>query len=336
MVLVVLLVVGLSAVRTPAQDAGLFDGAVAKLAGVAAIKGKKIGVGAFPMSGGRASEASTFVADQLDVALTRRAASAGYEVVTRAHLCQVIRENKLWVDDRFDPSLAAKLGRLGQADLLVAGQITPLGARATVSLRAVDTETGRQVWADSLSMPLDQGLKALVGRPVVDDGCGAAAPPPAPPPPPADGDSRPPLKIKVAFDKASYRIGDTVRIRVRVNRDAYLTLVDIGTDGAVTILYPNRFSSSHFVRGEQDVVIPPVGAGFALAVQGPPGFEQVRAIATEEPVELHASDFAGQTTVFRSLDRTQTRSLAVVIDGERAKASPTKWAEDVAAVQVSR
>ena len=74
-----------------------------------------------------------------------------------------------------------------------------------------------------------------------------------------------------------------------------------------------------------------------LTVQGPSGFDQVRAIATAEPISLLASDFGGRPgTTFRSLDRIQTRDLSVSIKSARDKVAPSKWAEDVIAVEVNR
>ena len=95
------------------------------------------------------AELSAYLADQLDVALTSGASAAGFEIVTRNRLCEVIRENKLWVDDRFDPSLNRKLGRLSQADYMATGQVTALAREVTVSIRLIETETGRSVWAHS-------------------------------------------------------------------------------------------------------------------------------------------------------------------------------------------
>ena len=307
---------------------------VTQLAGtieqVAGLKGKKIGVGNFPLAGGRMSELGSFLADQFDVALTGRSSAGGFEIVSRGQLCQVIRENKLWVDDRFDPSLHKKLGRLSQADVMLAGQVTPLAREVAVSVRLLDTETGRSLWARSTTVPLDDSVRALLARAVIGDGCGAPTQASAP----AVDSAGDPLKIEIVTDKPAYRIGETVTFKLRVNRDAYVTLVDIGTSGDVTVLYPNRLHSSHFVRGGQEVMIPPADAGFVLTAQGPPGFDQIRAIATDEPAKIHASDFGAQRAVFRSLDRIQTRDLAVTIKNEREKVTPTKWAEHTIAVEI--
>ena len=61
------------------------------------------------------------------------------------------------------------------------------------------------------------------------------------------------------------------------------------------------------------------------------------AIATAEPISLLASDFGGRPgTTFRSLDRIQTRDLSVSIKSARDQVAPSKWAEDVIAVEVNR
>lgn len=337
LLILLLLAVAPTAARGQSMTAALGQVA-AKLEQVPAIKNKNVAVGEFPLTAGWMSEMGTFLADQLDAVLTGRAASGGFKIVTRGHLCQVIRENKLWVDDRFDPELHKKLGRFAQADYILAGKVTGLGRQLAMTVRLVESETGQQVWADTITVPLDEGLKALLERRLVGDGCGgrvqvAAAEPPGRP---GAGDAEQ-LSVRIWTDKASYRIGDMIRFGLRVNRDAYVTLVNIGTSGEVAIIYPNRFHPSHFVRGGGDVIVPPPESGFTLTVQAPPGFDQVRAIATAEPISLHASDFGGRPdATFRSLDRIQTRDLSVSIKSARDQVAPSKWAEDVIAVEVKR
>jgi hypothetical protein len=298
------------------------------------LKGKRVGVGDFPMANGRMTALGAFLADRLDVALTGRATASAFEVVTRSHLCQVIRENKLWVDDRFDPSLHTKLGKLGQADFLFAGQLTLLGKQVSLTVRVLDAETGRSVWADALTMPSDDALRRLATEALIGGGCEGGGAPTPPVPAPAGGGE--PLRVKVWTDKAAFRLGDNIRFGLRVNRDAYVTLVNIGTSGDVTVIFPNRFHPDHFVRGGQDVLIPPADSGFTLTVQPPAGLEQVRAIATEERVQFQASDFGSGGAMFRSLDRAQTRNLVVGIKAERERIAPGKWAEEVIRVEVSR
>jgi hypothetical protein len=70
-------------------------------------------------------------------------------------------------------------------------------------------------------------------------------------------------------------------------------------------------------------------------VKGPTGFDQVIAIATEDPVQFAPTDFSSQAVAFRSLERLQTRSI-VVGAREKKKMAPSRWAEHVVAVEVIR
>lgn len=258
-------------------------------------------------------ELAALIANLLEVALSNQ---ADLELVSRSDLCQVIRENKLWVSDQFDPQAAKKMGNFSQADFII-------------------------------SIPLSDSLLKKGSLPVAGDGCDNAKsgqdtakagpdttaassktiPALTSPPSPADTNR---LQVKVWTEKTVYRVGEPLRISVRVNRDAYITLVDLGTSGAVTVLYPNRFHQNNFVRGERDVMIPPPDAEFTLAVQGPKGFEQIRAIATEQAVSFVPSDFSNPNVAFRALDRNQSRNISV----EKKQVGPSKWAEDVIALEI--
>ncbi len=102
----------------------------AKIEQVAVIKDKNVAVGEFPLTTGVMSEMGAFLADQLDAVLTGRASAGGFKIINRSQLCQVIRENKLWVDDKFDPKLHEKLGQWAGADFLIAGKV---GSPATAA-----------------------------------------------------------------------------------------------------------------------------------------------------------------------------------------------------------
>ena len=311
----------------PVEDATVQ--AAARIGRLPHVKGKKIGVIEFRMADGKPTQVTVYVAELLDVALTRQSVSeqSPFDVVTRSYLCQVMRENKLRTSDQVDPEAAKKIGMLSDADFVIPGRVTALGSRLQVTVRLVETETGKQKWADAFSVPIDDALKKLVTAPVGGgDNCGESEPPP----PPSQAPDLNRLQVKVWADKTAYRIGESIQIGVRVNRDAYVTLVDLGTSGQVTVLYPNRFHQNNFVRAGQDVLIPSPDAGFALQAVKPEGFEQVRAIATEEPVNFTPSDFSNPNVRFRSLDRNQTRNISI----EKNRVAPSKWAEDVIALEI--
>ena len=58
-----------------------------------------------------------------------------------------------------------------------------------------------------------------------------------------------PLQIKLWTDKMEYKVGETMRVGFEAPRDGYVTLVNVGTSGKITILYPNAFAPDHSVKG---------------------------------------------------------------------------------------
>lgn len=318
-----------------ADDIGaVMSRVAAKVQELSDVKGRKVGVGHFPLSSGPVTEVGVFLADQLDVALTNRSTAGGYQMVSRSHLCEVIRETRLWVGDQFDPNLTKKLGHFGGADLLALGRITEIGDKLSLSMRIVDTETGRSVWADSHLFD-DRDLRALVARPISGGGCGEAKEGVTPTRPPISAPD--PLRVEVWADKPVYRIGDTIEFSVRVNRDAYVTLINIGASGDVTVIFPNKFHPRHFMRADQTVVIPAPTWNFSFVVQGPAGFDQIKAVASEEPIALLPGSLSrGEEPAFRSLDRLQTRNIVAAIRTEKEKTAPGRFTERVIAVEVRR
>ena len=314
------------------------DDAAVKINKMRQLKGKKIAAGEVRTPDNKTTELGALIGNLLAVALSNQ---GDLEVVNRSDVCQVARENKLWVSDQFDPQAAKKMGMFIPADFLVSGRVSIVDRVALVTLSVVETETLKSVPAPGpMQMPLNDALLKKGTVPVTGDGCedqkekaptdvsGAAAKAAGGSPPSAVDPNR--LEVKVWTNKKSFKIGEVISIGVRVNRDAYVTLVDLGTSGQVTVLYPNRFHSRNRVRGGEDVLIPPPDGGFALTVQGPEGLEQIRAIATEEPVSFTPSDFSNPNVAFRSLDRNQTRNISV----EKTKVAPDKWAEDVIALEI--
>jgi hypothetical protein len=112
-------------------------------------------------------------------------------------------------------------------------------------------------------------------------------------------------------ERAVYRIGESVRIAVGVERDCHLTLVGVGTGGQAVGLFPNRFQQDNMVRAGQTVTIPPPGAPFDIKAQGPAGLEGLLATcrsAATPPATLPAG---GSFSVVGNL-ASVTRDLAVV------------------------
>lgn len=81
-------------------------------------------------------------------------------------------------------------------------------------------------------------------------------------------------------------IGDRLQFVFQASEDCYLTLVDFGTSGRVTIIYPNWHQRGGRIPAHQPLLIPPVtGGSFDYVISPPAGEEVVMALATRQPID---------------------------------------------------
>lgn len=134
---------------------------------------------------------------------------------------------------------------------------------------------------------------------------------------------------------AAYRVGDAIVVGFRASRDCYLTLLNLGTGGRLTILFPNAHQPENFVRGGDAHHIPAAGSGFEFRLQGPPGTERLKAVATLSKVTLLESHFAPDGAIFDTRPASATpRDIAVV--QRRVERLPFQaWAEATAEFTVT-
>jgi hypothetical protein len=84
----------------------------------------------------------------------------------------------------------------------------------------------------------------------------------------------------------TYAVGETVRLYVQANKDAQVTVMNVGPTGNTTLLFPNALQPDGRVAANQVVEIPPAGSGASIKVGGPVGRELIKVIAStsSEPV----------------------------------------------------
>jgi hypothetical protein len=99
----------------------------------------------------------------------------------------------------------------------------------------------------------------------------------------------------------TYALGETVRIFVQPNEDAYITAVNVGPSGQVTQLFPNAYQSNNRVQANQRFEITPPESRARIAVSGPMGAELIKIIASSEPVKVIPESMLEGNGVFRSL-----------------------------------
>jgi hypothetical protein len=94
------------------------------------------------------------------------------------------------------------------------------------------------------------------------------------------------VRLELLDGKTSFGLGEEIAFAVESERDGYLTLVDLGTDGTVAMLLPNADMASVRVRAGERMRYPdPDGDVFFQALE-PVGSGLVRAFVTAEPLDI--------------------------------------------------
>jgi hypothetical protein len=98
-----------------------------------------------------------------------------------------------------------------------------------------------------------------------------------------------PFALEFGFggNTSTFKLGDDIQFKIRAGRDGYLTIVDLGTDGMVNVIYPNEFHRDNRVRSGQEITLPTAAMNTTFQAQAPTGRGIVRAFLTEKPLTLN-------------------------------------------------
>jgi hypothetical protein len=137
--------------------------------------------------------------------------------------------------------------------------------------------------------------------------------------------------IAVVPKTESYRIGDKINLYFRTEKDCYLTLINYGTSGKMTMLLPNTLSQNNFIKRGRVYAIPGEDYPFDYILSGPPGTERIKAIGTTRKINLMDMEF-DRDEIFKT-SSAAARDISVVakrIEG----VAPEDWAEVVCEFKV--
>ena len=117
----------------------------------------------------------------------------------------------------------------------------------------------------------------------------------------------------------TYAVGEAVRLYVRSNKDAYVTVLNVGPSGNTTMLFPNAAQRDSRVGAHQVVEIPGPGTGASIRVGGPVGRELIKVIASTSPVALFDAaklSGAGPFATVSGGSRSVARDLQVTMSSQ--------------------
>jgi hypothetical protein len=92
------------------------------------------------------------------------------------------------------------------------------------------------------------------------------------------------IDVKLWTDKEKYQVSDKVVFGFTADKDCYLCIINIGTSGNATLLFPNKWQPSNKVEKDKEHSIPPEGSEYTFKVMGPVGTERIKVIASSEPI----------------------------------------------------
>lgn len=114
-----------------------------------------------------------------------------------------------------------------------------------------------------------------------------------------------PVELAFTAGQGRFRVGEQIGFRIGAGREGYLTVMDLGTDGAVTVLFPTEVDDARLVSGRP--VFIPAGAE-PFFVEEPTGRGAVRAFVTPRPLVLTTDAMGGvpAESVLRALREATT------------------------------
>ena len=126
----------------------------------------------------------------------------------------------------------------------------------------------------------------------------------------------------------TYRVGETMQVRVRAEKDCYLYLLYFGAGDDVACLFPNQYQQDNRIRAGNTVSVPAQSADFQFTARPPCGKEILQVIGTLKPVDIFKNQDLTKGKV-TPLDANDLKGMVV----ELKKGQPKDWAE--ARIQIS-
>lgn len=97
----------------------------------------------------------------------------------------------------------------------------------------------------------------------------------------------PGIRVWLSGDELVQR-GERVRIYYRTERDAYVTIFRVDTDGRVRVLFPAGPGDDNYVYGGATYAVTPYNRGESFVVDDYPGVGYVFAVASADPFDYHS------------------------------------------------
>lgn len=108
------------------------------------------------------------------------------------------------------------------------------------------------------------------------------------------------LQVTASVDRkdATYAKGEAVKLKVKVNEDAYVAIYNVGPTGKLTLLFPNKFQKEGMIKAGHDAQVPPAGSKTEIKVTGDTGAELIKVVASNKPLKIISGVVMSDDQVF--------------------------------------
>jgi len=147
------------------------------------------------------------------------------------------------------------------------------------------------------------------------------------------------LSVKVYLSKTNIKAGEDVRIFYEPNRDCYIYIFSVASDGSVTLLLPNSTNTENLAKSGTVHVFPPEGGSLRLTASFLPGYaedyaeERIKLIATRKKENLIPLGF--QEGMFKVYDSKSTGMISDLVR-RLSHLEPADWTEATVIYNMTR
>jgi len=98
----------------------------------------------------------------------------GFTIVDRTHVRSLVKEAKLSSNGLIDQLTSTKLGQMSGASAILTGSVTEFGDSLRITVKVLDTTSGKQVASESTELAKTKALEELYNKPLPEDAAAAA------------------------------------------------------------------------------------------------------------------------------------------------------------------
>lgn len=155
----------------------------------------------------------------------------------------------------------------------------------------------------------------------------------------------PDFKIRIWVtdeNRQDFKIGERVIFNFFSERDCYLILVNLDSQGNFDIIFPNKYYRNNFVKGGRTITIPDekMRREFELQFFEPEGEEVVKAIATIEPLNIENLGVGDLETLYTEAGSISlslsTRGAFLENVKEKLASRKFQWSEDTVVIRTHK